>query len=399
VGPVTKPSSLLNLYCPFQGHGDMTFNGETMRTGSTRAAEPRHGEEVMPLNQEKMETFVGKVLGDSSATMTTMLAILGDRLGLFRAMAGNGSTTAAELAATTGTNERYVREWLGGMTSSGYVDYDATSGEFTLPPEHAPTLAQEGGPVFFGGVYHMLPHLMGALDHVEESFRNGGGVHQAKYDERFWDGLERFTRGWFDNLLLQEWIPAMPDVKARLEAGATMADVGCGRGRALIKLAEAFPRSKFVGYDSFGPTIEKATARAVEAGVGDRISFQECDVSKGLSDKYDLVSTFDVVHDAVDPVGLVKNIRKGLKDDGIYVCLDINCSDKLEENTGPLGAMFHGFSVTYCMTTSLAHGGTGLGTLGFHEPMVHELCKEAGFSKVRALPLENPFNKVYEIRP
>lgn len=353
----------------------------------------------MALDQAKTEAFVGKVLGDSSSTMTTMLAILGDRLGLFRAMEGNGATTPDALASKTGLNERYVREWLGGMTTSGYVEYDPAAKTFTLPPEHAPALAQEGGPVFFGGVYHMLPPLMGALDQVEEAFRGGGGVHQSQYDERFWDGLERFTRGWFDNLLLQEWLPAMPDAKAKLEAGAVMADVGCGRGRALVKLAQAFPKSRFVGYDAFGPTIEKATARAAEAGVGDRVRFEQRDVSKGLEDEFDLISTFDVVHDAVDPAGLVASIRKGLRDDGIYVCLDINCSDKLEENAGPLGSMFHGFSLTYCMTTSLANGGTGLGTLGFHEPRVRELCTAAGFTQVRRLPLENPFNNVYEIRP
>jgi SAM-dependent methyltransferase len=211
-----------------------------------------------------------------------------------------------------------------------------------------------------------------------------------------WDGLERFTNMWFENLLTQQWLPAMPDVQAKLERGAQVADVGCGRGRALIKLAQAFPNSRYMGYDVFGPTIERATANARAVGVADRVRFAQRDVSKGLPEQYDVITTFDVVHDAVDPAGLLRT--DGITD-GIYVCLDINCSEKLEENSGPLGAMFYGFSVLYCMTTSLAGGGMGLGTLGFHEPKVRELCTEAGFSSVRRVPLDNPFNSLYEIKP
>ena len=150
---------------------------------------------------------------------------------------------------------------------------------------------------------------------------------------------------------------------------------------------------------SFQPTIELATRKAVAAGIGDRIRFEARDVSRGLPEKFDVITTFDVVHDAIDPIGLLRSIRAGLKDDGIYICLDINCSHKLEQNIGPLGAMFHGFSVMYCMTTSLANGGAGLGTLGFHEHRVNEMCQEAGFGVVRRVPLENPFNNLYEVRP
>ena len=350
------------------------------------------------MDQEKMEAFVGKVLGDTSATMTSILAILGDRLGLFKDLAANGATTAAELAKRTNTNERYAREWLGGMVTAGYIDCDSESETFTMPEEHAPALAQEGGPVFFGGIYHMLPGMIGVLDRVEECFKKGGGVHQSEYHPSVWDGMERFTRGWFDNLLVQEWIPALPGIKAKLEAGAAMADVGCGRGRALIKLAEAFPSSSFVGYDAFGPTIELANQKAKDAGVAERVHFEERDGAKGLPQKYDIISTFDVVHDAVDPGGLMKGICESLNDGGTYICLDINCSDKLEENAGPLGAMFHGFSMMYCMTTSLANDGVGLGALGLHVPKLKELAKEAGFSDVNIV-LETPFNKLYELTP
>jgi SAM-dependent methyltransferase len=351
------------------------------------------------LDQAKMEAFVHKVLGDTSATLTTILAVLGDRLGLFKDLAAHGPATSDALASRLGLNERYTREWLGGMASAGYLEYDPATHRFTLPPEHAPALAQEGGPVFFGGVYQELPALTGILDQLTVAFRAGGGVPQAAYSDQMWDGLERFTNLWFENLLTQQWLPAMPDVQAKLERGAQVADVGCGRGRALVKLAQTFPTSRYIGYDVFGPTIARATANARAAGVADRVRFAQRDVSQGLPEPYDVITTFDVVHDAVDPVGLLRTIRQGLRADGIYVCLDINCAEKLEDNRGPLGALFYGFSVLYCMTTSLAGGGMGLGTLGFHEAKVRELCAQAGFSSVRRVPLDNPFNTLYEIRP
>jgi SAM-dependent methyltransferase len=351
------------------------------------------------LDQAKMEAFVHKVLGDTSAAMTTTLAVLGDRLGLFKDLAVHGSSTSGELATRTGINERYAREWLGGMASAGYLEYDPASRRFTLPPEHAPALAQEGGPVFFGGIFQGFPGMIGVLDQLTVAFREGGGVPQSAYSDHTWDGMERFTNIWFENLLTQQWLPAMPEVQAKLERGAQVADVGCGRGRGLIKLAQTFPNSRYVGYDVFGPTVERATANAQAARVADRVRFEQHDVSQSLPELYDVITTFDVVHDAADPVGLLRTIRQALRPDGVYVCLDINCSDKLEENIGPLGTMFHGFSVFYCMTTSLAQGGLGLGTLGFHEPKVRELCAEAGFKSVRRVPLENPFNNLYEIRP
>ncbi len=192
----------------------------------------------------------------------------------------------------------------------------------------------------------------------------------------------------------------MPDVEAKLRAGGLVADVGCGRGRALVKLAQSFPKSRCIGYDVYPPTVQQAEGNARAAGVGDRVRFEARDIAgQGLPQEFDIVCTFDVVHDAADPQGLLRSIRRGLKPDGIYICLDINCSHKLEENIGPLGALFHGFSVLYCMTTSLSQGGVGLGTVGFHELNVRKMSEEAGFSRVRRLPLENPFNNVYEIRP
>ncbi len=214
------------------------------------------------VDQTKVEQFVGKVLSDTSATLVTLLAAIGDRLGLFKELAASGPVTSADFASRTGINERYAREWLGGMATAGYIDYDSATWRFTLPPEHVPALAQETGPFFFGGVYEMLPAMAGVLDQVTQSFRQGGGVPQSAYDAHFWDGMERFSMGWFENLLTQQWIPAMHDVQVKLNEGALVADVGCGRGRGLIKMAQAFPNSRYVGYDVFEPSVDRATTNA-----------------------------------------------------------------------------------------------------------------------------------------
>jgi 2-polyprenyl-3-methyl-5-hydroxy-6-metoxy-1,4-benzoquinol methylase len=349
------------------------------------------------IDQAQVGAFAGRVLGDVSACMTTLMAALGDRLGLFKALGALGAATSAELAARAGVSERYTREWLGGMAAAGYVAYEPVAGRFTLPPAHAPALAEEGGPFFVGGPYQLLLAEIGQLGALIEAFKTGGGVPAAAYDASLWEGQERFGSGWVEHLLTQVWLPAMPGVQAGLERGAAVADIGCGRGRALIKLAQAFPNSYFVGYDIFEPVIAQATANAQAAGVADRVRFQHLDATQGLPAQYDLITTFDVIHDAADPLAMARGIRQALKPDGTYLCVEINCSDKLEENAGPLGALFHGISLLYCLPTSLAAGGPGLGTLGLSHPKLQDLCGAAGFGQVRRLPLENPFNSVYEI--
>lgn len=348
--------------------------------------------------QEQAQAFLGQVFGDLTGLTNTVLASIGDRLGLFKDLAANGPATPDELATRMGVNERYAREWLGGMASAGYLMYDPASGEFALPPAHEPTLAEEGGPLFLGGVQQEMLGTLATLDRVIDAFRRGGGVPPAAFANDTWHGIERFTNGWFNNLLIQQWLPLMPDVQRKLESGAEVADVGCGHGRALIKLAQAFPASRYVGFDILPQVIERARANAAAAGVADRVRFEQRDVAHGLPGAYDVITTFDVVHDAADPAGLLGAIRAGLRPDGIYVCVDINCSDKLEENLGPKGAFFHGCSILLCMTMSLAEHGAGLGTLGLHEAKVRELCAQAGFGAVREVPIENPFNNLYEIR-
>jgi SAM-dependent methyltransferase len=345
----------------------------------------------------KIEEFVGKVLNDLSATFVTTLAAFGDRLGLFKSLATSGPATSSELASRTSIDERYAREWLGGMTAAGYLTYDQPSGRFALPPEHAPALAEEGGPFFFGGAYEMSLALSSIHDPLTHAFQRGGGVPQSAYDVRFWEGMDRFTAGWFNHSLMQTWLPAMPDVQSKLERGMELADVGCGRGLALIRLAQAYPASRFVGYDAFAPNIDVARDRAARAGVASHVRFETLDVQRTLPRTFDVITTFDVVHDAVDPLGLLQSIRRSLSPDGIYVCLDTNCSARLQENSGPIGSLFHGISVLYCMTTSLANGGAGLGTLGLHEHRLQEYASVAGFSVIRRA-FQDPFNNLYELR-
>jgi SAM-dependent methyltransferase len=344
------------------------------------------------------EAFVGKVLADTTGLTTTVLAWIGDELGLWKDLHGKGAATSVELATRTNLSERPVREWASAMAAAGYLDYEPETKVFRLPPEHAPVLAQEAGPVFFGGVHQEFVGLTRPLDRIVESFRTGRGVPQSAFPESAFTGMDRFTAAWFENLLLPVWIPVIDGLEGRLSKGIAVADVGCGRGRALVKLAQAFPKSRFVGYDVYGPNIEKARANARAAGVDDRVKFVERDATEGLPERFDLITTFDVVHDAVDPAGLVRAVRRALADDGVYLCLDINCSAKLEENANPLGALFYGSSVLYCMNVSLAHAGAGLGTCGLHAHKLEELGKAAGFDRVRKVPLDNPFNNLYELR-
>ena len=349
------------------------------------------------LDEAKVKEFADKAFGDLSGMWTVALCYVGDRLGLFRDLHENGPATASELAGRAGIDERYAAEWLRGLTAAGYLGHDDPTGRYELPHEHAQVLAVEGGPVFLGGGYQGFAAILEPLESIVRAFRTGGGARQDEYGAAWWSSMERFTNGWFENLLLPVWLPAMPDVERRLRAGCDYADVGCGSGRALVKLAPEFPRSRFVGYDVFPAQVERARTRLQAAGLGDQVSVRVADAAEGLPERYDVISTYDVIHDAVDPLGLLRGIHRSLTADGIYICLDTNCADRHEDNAGPVAAMLYGISVFYCMTTSLANGGAGLGTCGLPEVRARELCMQAGFSELRRVPMDNPFNSLYEV--
>ena len=349
------------------------------------------------MDENRAAEFTGRVLADSAAVATIVLAALGDRTGLFKDMTEHGPTTSGELAGRTGLSERYVREWLAGMFAAGYLTYDDTQQRYALPAEHVPTLATEPGASFFGGVHQELIGAIQRYDQVAEAFRRGGGVRQADLHPDVAAGTSRFTAQWHQNMLVQQWLPLVPGTTARLQAGGRVADVGCGTGQALIALARAFPAITATGYDVHPASVEQARRAAEQAGVADRISYQVLDAAAGLPDSFDVITTFDVVHDAVDPLGLLRSIRDALRPGGSYLCLEINCSDQAADNTGPVATLLYGFSVLYCMTTSLAEGGEGLGTLGLPEPVLRDLAAKAGFAQVQHVEMDNPFNSLYEL--
>jgi hypothetical protein len=256
------------------------------------------------LEQAAVEAFAERVLGDYAGANAFFMAGIGDRLGLFKELAASGAATSDELATRTRLQERYVREWLGGMAAAGYLDYDPATGRYALPADHVPVLAEEAGPLFLGSAFFDFSTNFGeTYRSLVDAFRDGGGVPQSEYGAEVAESIERFTAPWFEHMLVQQWLPLMPDTLAKLEEGAMVCDVGCGRGRALSKLAAAFPRSRFVGYDVYEPAIHAAQARVQDAGVADRVRLEVRDAAQGVGERFDVVTTFDVLHDSVDPRG------------------------------------------------------------------------------------------------
>jgi SAM-dependent methyltransferase len=349
------------------------------------------------LDQDKLEAFVERIVLDVGTAMRGGLAYIGDRLGIYKAMADAGPVTVEQLAGRTGLNERYLREWLGSMTAAEYVEHDAEDDTYLLPPEHALPLADEEFPFFTGGFIQMIVPTVSVAPKVAEAFQNGGGVTQDEYLPDMYEAIERGTAPWYKHHLVPTWIPAMPDVQRRLEDGGTACDVGCGGGLAAITIAKAFPQAKVFGYDIHAGSIERARRNAEEAGVADRVSFEVGGEDSLPEGRFDFVTTFDVVHDSVDPIGLMTKIRESLANGGTYLMLEMNASGDVDENINPLGKLLYSVSTLYCMTTSLAHGGAGIGAcMGGHK--AEQLAEEAGYGHFRKLPIDDPFSVLYELK-
>ena len=349
------------------------------------------------IDGSRVEEFVGRVIGDIAGTMTTVFCALGDRLGLFAALATE-EATSEELAAKLGLHERYVREWANGLVAAGYLERDPISGRYALPPEHVPVLADEGGVAFIGGAHQMVREILGTVDIIERSFRVGGGVSLSDYRDEFWIGLERLTGPSFQHQLVQEWIPAVDGLETRLRAGARVADIGTGTGVAPITLARAFPAANLRGFDIHPPNIERATKTAREAGVADRVRFEQADSVRFIAGRYDVITMFAVVHDTSDPLALLHNARGALEDDGVLLIDEINCHETVEEDQGPLGTFLYGLSLLHCTPQSVALGGAALGTCGLPEERLRALCLDAGFGSVERV-WEGPIDAVYAVRP
>lgn len=353
--------------------------------------------EEKALDWGKVKEFAGTMTSDLGAAMQGALSYIGDRLGIFKALAAAGAVTSAELAVRSGLNERYLREWLGAMTAAKYINYDAASGRYSMPPEHAMILADENSPFFMGGFMQMVVPEVGMAPKLLDAFRTGRGVPQSEYPPEVFEAIERGSAPMYKHSLVRKWIPAMPRVVEALNAGGTALDVGCGSGRAVIALANAFPKARLFGYDGHPGSVERARANAQAAGVADRVSFDVVDCTRLPAAQFDFIATFDVIHDSVDPVGLLKSIRGALKPDGTYLMVEVNVSNRLEDNINPMGRMMYSASTLYCMTVSLAHGGAGIGAL-MGEPKARELAEAAGFSQFKRLPVKDAFSVLYELR-
>ena len=353
-------------------------------------------EEKQQLDWDKVKTFAFQTMSDLGIAMQGALSYIGDRLGIFKALSTAGWVTSAELAERTGLRERYLREWLSAMAAARYVEYNPATRKFFMPPEHAIVLAKEDSPFFFGGFFEGIANIAMAPK-VAEAFRTGKGVPQSEYPPETFEGIERVSAPMFKNNLVRKWLPAMPQVVKALSEGASALDVGCGGGLAAIELAKGFPKARVFGYDDHPESIERARANARAAGVAQRVIFEAVDCTKLPAGRWDFIMTFDVVHDSIDPVALLRSIRNALKPDGTYLMLELNVSGNLEDNLNPMGRMMYSVSTLYCMTVSLAHGGAGIGAV-MGEPKARELCEQAGFTHFRRLPIEDLFSALYEVR-
>lgn len=351
----------------------------------------------MTIDEAKVHEFVNKALGDLGSALTASLVVIGDRLGLYRAMAGAGPLSPAELAARTETNERCVREWLAAQAASGYVEYDPATGKYTLPDEHAMALADDESPACVLGGFQGMTAAMRAEPKVTRAFRTGKGVGWHEHEPDLFLGTERFFRPGYNANLISSWIPALDGVKEKLERGATVADVGCGHGASTIIMAQAFPRSKFVGFDYHEPSVEAARDRAKRAGVADRVRFEVAS-AKSYPGTYDLVAFFDCLHDMGDPVGAAKHVRSTLERDGTWMLVEPFAYDSVEENLNPIGRVFYSVSTLVCTQASLAQEvGAALGAQA-GEARLRNVLEQAGFSRVPRAT-ETPFNIVLEARP
>ena len=350
------------------------------------------------VDPDKLMSFVFRAVEEVGATLNTALVVMGDKLGLYRALAGAGPLAPTELAEKTGTSERYVREWLSAQAAGGFVEYDPDSGRFSLPPEQEMALTDESSPAFLPGLFQIALGSVTDSPRVTEAAKTGAGIgwHDHVSDVHF--GCERFFRPGYNAHLVSEWLPALDGVVAKLTAGAKVADVGCGHGASTVLMAEAFPASSFVGSDYHAGSIATARERAAATGVDDRVRFETSPASAFPGHDFDLVTMFDCLHDMGDPVGAARHVRQAVAEDGTWLIVEPAAGDRLEDNLNPVGRAYYSFSTLLCTPCSLAQEvGAALGAQA-GEARIRQVVTSAGFSRFRRAA-ETPFNIVYEARP
>ncbi len=352
----------------------------------------------LTIDQGRLDQFMGQFVQDLGAALSVATVLIGDKLGLYKAMADGAPVTSGELADRTDTEERYVREWLSAQAAGGYVSYDAASESFTLPPEQAMALAQDDSPAFIPGAFQLAASLVKDEPKVAAAFRSGDGVGWHEHDGDLFCGTERFFRPGYIANLVANWIPALEGVEEKLASGGLVADVGCGHGASTLILAEAYPHCRFVGYDYHRESIDRARTGAREAGLEDRVSFEVASAKDFPGDGYDLVAMFDCLHDMGDPVGAAAHVRRALADDGAWLIVEPFANDRLEDNLNPVGRVFFSASTMICTPASRDQEvGLALGAQA-GEARLRDVVTEGGFTRFRRAT-ETPFNLVLEARP
>jgi SAM-dependent methyltransferase len=349
------------------------------------------------LDMDKLNAFVGQFVGDLGAAVHAGMVVIGEKLGLYKALAV-GPMTSTELASRTKTDERYVREWLASQAAGGYVSYDENTDKFSLSAEQAFTLANEDSPAYLPGAFELALGSLAAVPRITESFRTGAGMGWHEHDDRVFHGCEKFFRPGYAANLVATWIPALMGVKAKLEAGARVADVGCGKGSSTVLMAQAFPRSRFYGFDYHSGSIEGARESAKRAGVGDRVVFEIASAKNYTGNDYDLVTVFDCLHDMGDPVGAAKHVRQSLAKDGTWMIVEPYAKDHIKDNLNPVGRVYYSFSTLLCTPCSRSQEVALCLGAQAGEAQIRQVATSAGFSHFRRAT-ETPFNIVYEARP
>jgi SAM-dependent methyltransferase len=353
--------------------------------------------QISALDMNKLNAFIGQFVTDLGAAVHAGMVVIGEKLGLYKALAG-GPMNSAQLAAKTKTDERYLREWLASQAAGGYITYDAKNDKFSLSDEQAFTLATEDSPAYLPGAFELALGSLAAVPRIAESFRTGAGMGWGEHVDGVFHGCEKFFRPGYAANLISSWIPALSDVQEKLERGARVADIGCGKGASTILMAQAFPNSQFFGFDYHDKSIEAARESARRNGVADRVTFELSRAKDFPGKDYDFVAVFDCLHDMGDPVGAAAHVRQSLAKDGTWMIVEPFANDQLKDNLNPVGRVYYSFSTLLCTPCSRSQEvGLCLGAQA-GEARIREVVTSAGFDRFRRAT-ETPFNIVYEVRP
>ena len=352
----------------------------------------------MPVDQDKLNQFLGKFVADAGASIHGPTVLIGEQLGLYKVLAASGPMTSEELAKKTSTNERHIREWLAGQAASGYVNYNSSTGKYSMSPEQEFTLANEDSPVYIPGIFYSIGAIYKDQRKIADAYKTGKGLGWHEHHNDLFIGTKKFFRPGYLANLVGSWLPSLEGVVPKLKAGARVADVGCGLGASTIIMAKAFPKSKFVGYDYHLESIEWARNDSVTEGVTANADFEQAYAKNYPGKDYDLVTFFDCLHDMGDPAGAAKHVYNSLKRDGTWMIVEPYAHETIEENLNPVGRVFYNASATICVPASLSQEvGLGLGAQA-GDSKLRQVVTSGGFTRFRRAT-ETPFNRVFEARP